>query len=50
MLAGSTFLMNGCGGISLSSAKSGNYTIQVTATGEKTGTIHVANLTVQVTQ
>lgn len=50
MLAGGTFLMNGCGGLSLNSAKAGTYTIQVTATGEKTATQHVANLSVQVTQ
>ncbi|HEY6446410.1 MAG TPA: Ig-like domain repeat protein [Acidobacteriaceae bacterium] len=50
MLAGTTFLMNGCGGLSLNSAKAGTYTIQVTATGQKTGVTQVANLTVQVTQ
>ncbi len=50
MLAGSTFLMTGCGGFSLNSAKAGNYVIQVTATGEQTGVTHVANLTVTVTQ
>ncbi len=50
MLAGTTFLMTGCGGFSLNSAKPGTYVIQVTATGEKTGITHVANLTVQVTQ
>ena len=50
MLAGTTFLMTGCGGFSLNSAKPGNYVIQVTATGEQTGVTHVANLTVTVTQ
>jgi hypothetical protein len=50
MLAGTTFLMTGCGGFSLNSAKAGSYVIQVTATGEQTGVTHVANLTVQVTQ
>jgi len=50
MLAGSTFMMTGCGGFSLNSAKPGNYVIQVTATGEQTGVTHVANLTVTVTQ
>jgi hypothetical protein len=50
MLAGTTFLMTGCGGFSLNSAKAGNYVIQVTATGTQTGVTHVANLTVQVTQ
>jgi large repetitive protein len=50
MLVGTTFLMNGCGGLSLSSAKAGTYTIQVTATGEKSGISHLANLSVQVTQ
>ena len=50
MLAGTTFLMAGCGGFSLNSAKPGNYVIQVTATGEQTGVTHVANLTVTVTQ
>lgn len=50
MLAGTTFLMTGCGGFSLNSAKAGNYVIQVTATGEQTGVTHVANLTVTVTQ
>lgn len=50
MLAGSTFLMTGCGGFSLNSAKAGSYVIQVTATGQQTGVTHVANLTVQVTQ
>lgn len=49
-LAGATLFLNGCGGFSLSSAKAGSYVIQVTATGEKTGVTHVANLTVQVTQ
>jgi large repetitive protein len=48
MLAGTTLLMNGCGGLSLNSAKAGSYTIQVIATGEKTGVTHVANLKVQV--
>ncbi len=50
MLAGTTFLMTGCGGFSLNSAKAGSYVIQVTATGVQTGVTHVANLTVQVTQ
>jgi large repetitive protein len=50
MLTGTTFLMTGCGGFSLNSAKPGNYVIQVTATGEQTGVTHVANLTVTVTQ
>ncbi|HVT98174.1 MAG TPA: Ig-like domain-containing protein, partial [Acidobacteriaceae bacterium] len=50
MLAGTTFLMTGCGGFSLSSAKPGNYVIQVTATGTQTGVTHVANLTLTVTQ
>jgi hypothetical protein len=50
MLAGTTFLMTGCGGFSLNSAKPGNYVIQVTATGTQTGITHVANLTVTVTQ
>jgi hypothetical protein len=50
MLAGTTFLMTGCGGFSLNSAKPGSYVVQVTATGVKTGVTHVANLTVQVTQ
>lgn len=50
MLAGTTFLMTGCGGFSLNSAKAGNYVIQVTATGQQTGITHVANLTVTVTQ
>jgi large repetitive protein len=50
MLAGTTFLMNGCGGISLNSAKAGTYTIQVTASGMKSGVNNVANLSVQVTQ
>jgi hypothetical protein len=50
MLAGSTFLMNGCGGLSLNSAKAGTYTVQITASGQKTGVTQVANLTVQVTQ
>jgi hypothetical protein len=50
MLAGTTFLMTGCGGFSLNSAKPGNYVIQITATGTQTGVTHVANLTVQVTQ
>ena len=50
MLAGTTFLMAGCGGFSLNSAKAGNYVIQVTATGQQTGITHVANLTVTVTQ
>jgi hypothetical protein len=50
MLAGTTFLMTGCGGFSLNSAKPGSYVIQVTATGTQTGVTHVANLTVQVTQ
>ncbi len=48
VLAGTTLLMNGCGGLSLNSAKAGTYVIQVTATGEKTGVSHVENLTVQV--
>lgn len=50
MLAGTTFLMTGCGGFSLNSAKPGNYVIQVTATGTETGVTHVANLTLTVTQ
>ena len=50
VLAGTTFLMTGCGGFSLNSAKPGNYVIQVTATGQQTGVTHVANLTVTVTQ
>lgn len=50
MLAGTTFLMTGCGGFTLNSAKPGNYVIQITATGTQTGVTHVANLTVQVTQ
>lgn len=50
MLAGTTFLMAGCGGFSLNSAKPGNYVIQVTATGTQTGVMHVANLTLTVTQ
>ncbi len=50
MLAGTTFLMTGCGGFSLNSAKPGSYVIQITATGTQTGVTHVANLTVQVTQ
>jgi hypothetical protein len=50
MLAGTTFLMTGCGGFSTNSAKAGSYVIQVTATGEQTGVVHVANLTVTVTQ
>jgi hypothetical protein len=50
MLAGTTFLMTGCGGFSLNSAKPGNYVIQITATGQQTGITHVANLTVTVTQ
>jgi len=50
MLAGTTFLMTGCGGFSLNSAKPGNYVLQVTATGEQTGVTHVANLTLTVTQ
>jgi hypothetical protein len=50
VLAGTTFLMTGCGGFSLNSAKAGNYVIQVTATGQQTGITHVANLTVTVTQ
>lgn len=48
VLAGTTLLMNGCGGLSLNSAKAGTYTIQVTATGEKSGISHVANLSVTV--
>jgi hypothetical protein len=48
VLAGTTLLMNGCGGLSLNSAKAGTYVIQVTANGAKTGVSHVANLTVQV--
>jgi len=50
MLAGTTFLMTGCGGFSLNSAKPGNYVLQVTATGTQTGVTHVANLTLTVTQ
>lgn len=50
MLAGTTFLMTGCGGFTLNSAKPGSYVIQVTATGTQTGVTHVANLTLQVTQ
>lgn len=50
MLTGATFLMTGCGGYSLNSAKAGSYVIQISATGEQTGVTHVANLTVQVTQ
>ena len=50
MLAGATLLTNGCGGLSLNSAKAGTYVIQITATGQKTSVSHVANLTVQVTQ
>ncbi|MFP5228914.1 MAG: Ig-like domain repeat protein, partial [Acidobacteriota bacterium] len=50
MLAGTTFLMTGCGGFSLNSAKPGNYVIQVTATGMQTGVTHVSNLTLTVTQ
>jgi large repetitive protein len=50
MLAGTTFLMNGCGGLSLSSAKAGTYTIQITAEGMQSGVINSANLSVQVTQ
>lgn len=50
MLAGTTFLMTGCGGFSLNSAKPGSYVIQVTATGTQTGVTHVANLTLTVTQ
>ncbi len=50
VIAGATLAMNGCGGLSLSSAKPGTYVIQVTATGTKTNVTHVANLTVQVTQ
>jgi hypothetical protein len=50
MLAGTTFLMTGCGGFSLNSAQPGNYVIQVTATGTQTGVTHVANLTLTVTQ
>jgi len=50
VVAGATLAMNGCGGLSLSSAKPGTYVIQVTATGTKTNVTHVANLTVQVTQ
>lgn len=50
VVTGATMAMNGCGGLSLSSAKPGTYVIQVTATGTKTNVTHVANLTVQVTQ
>jgi large repetitive protein len=50
VVAGATMAMNGCGGLSLSSAKPGTYVIQVTATGTKTNVTHVADLTVQVTQ
>lgn len=50
MLAGTTFLMTGCGGFTQNSAKPGTYVIQVTATGTQTGVTHVANLTVEVTQ
>ncbi len=50
MLAGTTFLMTGCGGFTLNSAKAGSYVIQITATGTQTGVTHVANLTLQVTQ
>lgn len=50
VIAGATMAMNGCGGLSLSSAKPGTYVIQVTATGTKTNVTHVANLSVQVTQ
>jgi hypothetical protein len=50
VIAGTTLAMNGCGGLSLSSAKPGTYVIQVTATGTRTNVTHVANLTVQVTQ
>ncbi len=50
VIAGATLAMNGCGGLSLSSARPGTYVIQVTATGTKTNVTHVANLTVQVTQ
>jgi len=50
ILAGTTLAMTGCGGISLNSAAPGSYTVQVTATGQRTGVVHVANLTVQVTQ
>ncbi|MGA8528879.1 MAG: Ig-like domain repeat protein [Acidobacteriaceae bacterium] len=50
MLAGTTFLMTGCGGFTLNSAQPGSYVIQITATGTQTGVTHVANLTVQVTQ
>ncbi len=50
MLVGTTFLMTGCGGFTLNSAKPGNYVIQVTATGTQTGVTHVANLTLTVTQ
>jgi len=49
-LAGTTFLMTGCSGFSLNSAAPGTYTIQVVASGQKTGVTHVTNLTVQVTQ
>jgi hypothetical protein len=48
VLAGTTLMMNGCGGLSLNSAKAGTYTIQITATGTQSGVSHVANLTVQV--
>jgi large repetitive protein len=50
MLAGTTFLMNGCGGLSLNSAKAGTYTIQITANGMQSGVNNAANLSVQVTQ
>jgi sugar lactone lactonase YvrE len=50
VVAGATLAMNGCGGLSLSTAKPGTYVIEVTATGTNTSVTHVANLTVQVTQ
>lgn len=49
-LTGTTFLMTGCAGFSLNSAAPGTYTIQVVASGQKTGVTHVSNITVQVTQ
>jgi sugar lactone lactonase YvrE len=50
VLAGTTLAMTGCGGVSINSAPAGSYVIQVTATGQKTGIVHIANLTVQVTK
>ena len=50
LLAAGALLVNGCGGYSQISAPVGNYTIQVTGTGNSSNIVHYQNLAITITR